>query len=312
MKKATGRRLPALANLLAMEATVRLGSLTEAGNELCLTQSTISKQLSELEAFVGVRLLSRAKGAVAATPAGAQYLLRLRKAIAEIEDATLEVQSGQGRGGRLNLSVPVSLGNIWLMPRLLQFAKQQPSIQLNLSTKIGPVDLRSSGADAAIMYCDGPGPGQYGLLIMPLELIAVCAPELVQPAGTLQDTLIRLPLLHQVAVLEAWPAFFSIVGLKAPRAFKGPRYSLLTMGLQAALNGIGVALLPLYVAGDDLRAGRLVRLSDKCYVAHKAYYFVCPDEAIDTPAISAFLHWMRDQIGASRSGPHANASSPHH
>ena len=139
MKNAAGRHLPAIANLLALEATVRLGSLTEAGNELYLTQSTISKQLSELESFVGVPLLTRAKGAVAATPAGTQYLLRVRRALAEIEDATLEVCAGQGRGGRLSLSVPVSLGNLWLLPRMLDFAKQNPDILLNLISKIGPV-----------------------------------------------------------------------------------------------------------------------------------------------------------------------------
>ena len=295
MRNATGRQLPALANLLALEATVRLASVTEAAHELCLTQSAITKQLNELEDFVGVPLLSRRKGAVAATPAGTQYLMRVRKAIAEIEDATLEVLNGQGKGGRLNLSVPISLGNIWLLPRLLQFAKQHPDIQINLSTKVGPVDLRLSGLDAAIMYCAGPPEGYFGLKVMPLELFPVCAPELVHPGESLEGTLARLPLLHQAAALEAWPSFYKAAGLDPPRVLKGPRYALLTMGLQSALSGLGVALLPDYVASDALQSGRLVQLSKVTYLAQKAYYFVCPQESIDAPVIAPFVQWLQRQ-----------------
>lgn len=296
MKNATGRRLPALTNLLALEATVRLSSVTDAAKELCVTQSAISKQLTELEDFLGVCLLSRRKGAVAATPAGAQYLIRVRKAITELEDATLEVSTGQGIGGRLNLSVPVTLGNTWLLPKLLQFAKQHPHLQTNLSTKVGPVDLRASGLDAAIMFCDGPGEGQYGFKVLPLKTFPVCAPELVQAGESLASTLARLPLLHQATGLEAWPSFFELTGLEAPRVLKGPRYALLTMGLQSALSGLGVALMPDFVAGEDIKSGRLVRLSETAYIARKAYYFVCHQESVKTPAIALLVDWLKAQI----------------
>jgi LysR family glycine cleavage system transcriptional activator len=296
MKNVAGRHLPAIANLLALEATVRLGSLTEAGNELYLTQSTISKQLSELEAFVGVPLLTRAKGAVAATPAGTQYLARLRRALTEIEDATLEVSSGQGRGGRLNLSVPVSLGNLWLLPRLLEFAKQQPDILLNLASKIGPVDLRASGLDAAVVCNTGPGVGEFGLRLMGLRMWPVCAPELLRPGEPLAETLERLPLLHLVTALEGWPSFCERMGTVTQQAFRGPRYTLLTMGLQAALNGLGIALLPDWVAGDELRAGRLAKVSESCFESRKAYHFICPQSLVDTPAVATLVQWLRAEV----------------
>jgi len=296
MKNAAGRHLPAIANLLALEATVRLGSLTEAGNELYLTQSTISKQLTELECFVGVPLLTRAKGAVAATPAGNQYLTRLRRALAEIEDATLEVSSGQGRGGRLNLSVPVSLGNLWLLPRMLDFAKRHPDILLNLISKIGPVDLRASRLDAAVVCNGGPAPGEYGLRLMGLRMMPVCAPDLLLEGEPLAQTLARVPLLHLVTALHAWPTFCDGAGIKTLQAFRGPRYTLLTMGLQAALSGLGIALLPEWVAGNELRAGRLAKVSPSFYQSEKAYYFICPQEQLATPAISTLVQWLRDEI----------------
>ncbi|MGK9841546.1 LysR family transcriptional regulator, partial [Salmonella enterica subsp. enterica] len=89
-------------------------------DELCLTQSAVSKQLTELENFLGVRLLDRRKGGAVATATGAEYLKRVTQVLNLLEEATLEVLTGRGSGGRLDLSVPVSLGNIWLLPRMLQ------------------------------------------------------------------------------------------------------------------------------------------------------------------------------------------------
>ncbi len=295
MKSTTGRHLPALANLIAFETTARTGSVTGAADELCLTQSAVSKQITELEAFLGERMLNRRKGAVAATPAGEEYLRSVRKALAILEEATLEVQSGRAAGGRLNLSVPVSLGNIWLLPRLLRFAKEQPQIQLNVTTKVGPVDLESTGLDAAIMYCAGPPPRHFALKVMPLVLYPVCAPELLSGGGTLARAVKRLPLLHQIAALEAWPAYLEQNGITLAHPDDGSRYGLLTMGLQAAVSGMGVALLPEYVAGEDIRAGRLLRLSDQPYVSPKAYYFVCLEEKRNSPAMQSFIAWLLEQ-----------------
>lgn len=303
MKSTTGRHLPALANLIALEATARTGSVTGAAEELCLTQSAVSKQITELEDFLGARMLNRRKGAVAATPAGVEYLSTVRKVLAMLEEATLEVQSGRAAGGRLNLSVPVSLGNIWLLPRLLRFAKEQPHIQLNVTTKVGPVDLESTALDAAIMYCAAPPPRHFALKVMPLELYPVCAPELLSGGGTLAWALKRIPLLHQNAALEAWPAYLNQMGMELVHPDDGPRYGLLTMGLQAAVGGMGVALLPDYVAGEDIKAGRLLRLAAEPYVSPKAYYFVCLEEKRGGPAMQTFIAWLQQQRASVRQAP---------
>lgn len=295
--------MPALANLIALETTARIGSVTGAAEELCLTQGAVSKQITELEDFLGARMLSRRKGAVAATPAGEEYLRSVRKALAMLEEATLEVQSGRAAGGRLNLSVPVSLGNIWLLPRLLRFAKEQPQIQLNVTTKVGPVDLENTGLDAAIMYCSGPPPRHFALKVIPLELYPVCAPELLPGGGTLAEALKRMPLLHQIAALEAWPSYLQQTGIRLAHPDDGPRYGLLTMGLQAAVSGMGIALLPDYVTTDDLKAGRLLRVASDPYVSPKAYYFICPEERRDGPAMQTFIRWLRQQTAGEPPGP---------
>jgi len=294
MKSTTCRHLPSLTNLTALEATARLGSVTEAAEELCLTQSAVSKQITQLEEFLGTRLLSRRKGAVMPTPVGEAYLKTVRQAMSLLEEATFEVQSGRAAGGRLDVSVPVSLGNIWLLPKLLEFAKAQPHIQLSVTTKVGPVDLENSSLDAAIMYCGGSFPRHYSFKVMPLELYPVCSPELVGDSD-FDDVLARAPLLHQMAALEAWPAYLQQLERKLPSSNDGPRYGLLTMGLQAAMGGMGVALLPNFVADDDIRAGRLMRLSTIPYVSPKSYYFVCLDDKRTNPAMQSFISWLHQQ-----------------
>ncbi|WP_454726505.1 MULTISPECIES: LysR substrate-binding domain-containing protein [Cupriavidus] len=310
MKSTSGRHLPALSNLVALEATARLGSVTAAAGELCLTQSAVSKQLTELEAYLGVAMLARRKGAVTVTQTGEQYLRTVRRLVAELEEATLDVMAGRGQGGRLDVSVPVSLGNIWLLPRLLRFAKAHPHVQVNVTTKVGPVDLQASGLDAAIMYCAGPREGQFGIKLMPLALFPVCAPELLSASGATPQSaeatagvLARLPLLHQTAALEAWPGYCAAAGLPVEGAMRGPRYALLTMGLQAALAGLGVALLPEYVAGEDLRAGRLVRLGETVYVSPRAYFFICLEEKRHSPVLRIFSDWLAAQVAGTADAP---------
>lgn len=309
MRSTSGRHLPALTHLVAFEATLRLASVTEAAEELCLTQSAVSKQLTELEDYLGLPMLKRRKGSVTPTQAGEQYLHAVRRVIADLEEATLEVMTGRGRGGRLDISVPVSLGNIWLLPRLLRFAKQHPQIQVNVTTKVGPVDLRASRLDAAIMYCGGPAEGHFGVKVMPLALFPVCVPELLQSGESGEAALQRLPLLHQTAALEAWTAYFQIIGMTPPRVLRGPRYALLTMGLQAALGGMGVALLPEYVTGEDLAAGRLVRLLPATYISPKAYYFVCLQEKCNSPAVQMFISWLLQETGVSAQDQASDADS---
>ncbi|MCP3019824.1 LysR substrate-binding domain-containing protein [Cupriavidus basilensis] len=298
MRSTNGRHLPALSHLVALEATVRLASVTGAADELCLTQSAVSKQLTELEEYLGVPMLTRRKGAVSPTQAGEQYLRAVRKVIAELEEATLEVLTSRGSGGRLDLRVPVSLGNIWLLPRLAGFAKAHPQIQVNVTAKAGTVDLRASGLDGAIQVCTGPPEGHVGVKVMPLALFPVCVPELLAQAESAQAALEHLPLLHQAEALEAWAGYFDVIGMAARRALRGPRYASLAMGLQAALSGMGIALLPDYVVREHLRAGRLVRLLDATYVSPKSYYFVCLEDKWHSPLVGVFLAWLLAEVAA--------------
>ncbi|ARP87286.1 LysR substrate-binding domain-containing protein [Bordetella genomosp. 9] len=299
MKHPNGKSIPSVTNLTAFEAVAAAGTITAAATALSLTQSAVSKQIAELQSFLGIRLFERSEGRLRPTPAGALYLQRVRPALAELEEATLEAQASaasRGVGGHLNLSVPATFGAMWLLPRLSSFALEHPQIVVNLSTKIGPVPLPSPTLDAAIMYVAGARDEALSYqAAWPLRVHPVCSPRLGGARDGAATLLKREPLLHQTSTPDAWLRYCRErwAGKITPRA--GPRYALLSMGLQAASAGLGIALLPDYVIADAVSRKDLRVLDDSPFQLGGAYMFVCPKQNRQSPAIAAFSAWLARQ-----------------
>jgi LysR family glycine cleavage system transcriptional activator len=228
MKRIGRRNLPAISNLLAFSTAARLGSITLAAREMSLTQSAVSKQLSELESFVGVKLLERTTSGIVPTIAGREYLRRITRIIADLDDATVDLMSTRGGGGELNLSVVPSFATFWLLPRLSEFTKSHPDITVNITTRTGTPDLNNEGFDAAIIT-NAEAPDKYASdLIMGIEAYPVCAPSLIagRHIASLAD-IFGLPLLHQSIFPDAWRDFLKTEGVDTAGHFGGPRYSIM-------------------------------------------------------------------------------------
>ncbi|VFR97884.1 Transcriptional regulator, LysR family [plant metagenome] len=302
MKRPNGKSIPSVTNLAAFDAVARAGTMTAAARALSLTQSAVSKQVAELQAFLGVPLLERQEGRLVPTRAGGRYLHRVRPALAELEEATLQAQASREAGeprGHLTLSVPATFGAMWLLPRLSSFARQHPQIVVNLSTKIGPVPLPSPTLDAAIMYVPGMrDPALWYQPILPLKVHPVCRPGLGGPRATLATLLETQAVLHQASTPEAWETYCEARGKGRLVARAGPRYALLSMGLEAAAAGLGVALLPDYVVADAVRRQALRRLDPEPFAIAGAYMFVCPRQHQHAPAIAAFSAWLAEEARA--------------
>ena len=144
-------RLPATAHLLALESAVRNGSISVAGRELCLTQSAVSKQLSQLEAQLGTQLVERTPTGVIPTPAGKRYLEQIAPLLVSLEDATVSLMTSRGREQELRLCVAPSFATFWLFPRLRDFQQRHPDILVHIATQQGMPDLAAAEIDAAIV-----------------------------------------------------------------------------------------------------------------------------------------------------------------
>lgn len=268
------RYLPSVASLLALEALDRLGTASAAAAELSLTQGAISRQLQVLEGQLGVALVARERQRLALTPAARDYVAEVRKALKILSDASLTLRANPS-GGTLNLAILPAFGMHWLAPRLARFAASHPEVTVNLSTRLRPFDFDGTAFDAAIHYGREDWPGVSFLKLMDEEIVAVASPELVPtPLREARDVL-ALPLLQldgRSGDWGRWLAHHGAPGLRPPAML----FDQFATMAQAAVHGMGVALLPTFLTGADLAAGRLVPVFGPPVRAHGAYYLVAP------------------------------------
>ena len=176
-----------------------------------------------------------------------------------------------------------------------------------------PTDFARENVDVAIRH--GPGPSWPGLrseLLFPQVVFPVCSPRLLEAGPPLRAPadLARFTLLHEDLWADSlgrlhvigWGAWLAAVGAGGVDASRGPRFAQTHMGLQAALAGQGVALADQVVAGEDLRAGRLVRPLPQEVAADSGYWFVCPEGAVDRPRVAAFRAWLLEEAARERGG----------
>lgn len=296
------RFLPSIPALQALEAVDRLGSATAAARELSLTQGAVSRQLKALETQLGIAILRRSGKRLRLTEPGAAYAAEIRGALNRIAEASLKLTANPG-GGAVNLAILPSFGMRWLVPRLPRFAAAHPDVTINMTTRIERFSFAMQLFDAAITYGDGMWPDTERLKLAGERLVAVARPALLDGAGIRTGAdLLRLPLLHIRSRPDAWARWFAARGVTAQMA-PGMVHDQFATIVQAALHGLGVALLPDYLVAQDLAAGRLVRALDNPREdaqedGQGAYWLVWPRERARDPALAAFRAWLAAEAGA--------------
>jgi LysR family transcriptional regulator, glycine cleavage system transcriptional activator len=295
-------RLPSTTALMCFEAAARLGSFTRAALELHLTQAAVSRQVLGLEARLRTPLFLRRREALQLTAAGRAYLDELLPALRSLERATQGILAHQGRGGAVTLSVASSLGNHWLIPRLPAFTRAHPDVMLNIATRVGPADFSAATIDASLEYGDGQRPGLACEFLMPLQVWPHASPAWVRQHGRhLGPDTPTQQLIHHRTAPELWPRWFAQAKLPCPATAQGPQHDLMSMALNAALVGLGVALLPAYMGDEAVAAGRLLRLSARSVVAERGYWLVLPPHAAQRAGVQALRTWLLVQAEAWRS-----------
>lgn len=290
------RFLPSIASLRALEALDRLGSATAVADELSLTQSAVSRQLQTLEAQMGVSLIVRDGRRMELTAPARAYASEVREALQQIAQASLRLRV-QPRGGTLDLAILPTFGMRWLVPRLADFARLHPEVTINMATRLAPFNFATQPFDAAIHYGNADWPGTDSMLLRTETVVAVCTPELAARRPLRQAADLRaLPLLHIETRPGAWSDWFNAHGV-AGDAPQGTVYDQFSTITQAALHGLGVALLPDYLAEQDLAAGRLVVAFGSPTRTRGSYYLVWPRSKAEDAALSLFRDWLATQTG---------------
>ncbi len=191
----------------------------------------------------------------------------------------------------------------WLLPRLAPFQEKHPDIDVRITTSTELVDFRSGNVDAAIRYGRGQWPGLRSDWLMAEHLFPVCSPDLLKGERALKrpEDLARFTLLHTASTGEEWRLWLTAAGLPAHISRSpGLTFDLAFMTLQAAIDGLGVAIGHTAYVADDIAKGRLVAPFEVTLPADAGYYFVTPQEKTETPKIAAFRAWLIASTQAAR------------
>ncbi|MCL4067344.1 LysR family transcriptional regulator [Pseudomonas sp. GX19020] len=296
------RYLPSIASLTALEALERLGTASAAAAELSLTQGAVSRQIQLLEGQLGAPLVTRERQRLVLTPAARDYVAEVRKAMKLLSDASLTLRANPS-GGTLHLSILPAFGMHWLAPRLAGFAAGHPEVTVNLSTRLRPFDFDGTSFDAAIHYGREDWPGVNYMKLMEEEVIALAAPSLITRPLTGAADLLALPLLQLESRMGDWGRWFGCHDLPGQRPPAMLFDQFATMA-QAAVHGMGVALLPTFLAAGDLAAGRLVPAWGGPVAASGAYYLVWPATRAERAPLTSFRRWLAAG-GGTGEGPGA-------
>lgn len=289
------RLLPSTSMLAAFDAAARAGSFSAAARELNLTQGAVSRQIRALEQQLGVKLFVRERQTVSLTDVGRTYAQEIEKALGAIRSASLNAVTDP-LGGVLNLAILPTFGTRWLIPRLPGFLREHPGITVNLFTKMSPFDIEQEGLHAAIHYGSPNWPAADCTYLMDEEVIPVCSPRFLgEHRLEKAEDFLSVPLLHITTRPDAWSEWFEFCGVSR-HAYQGMRFEQLSSAAQAAIAGLGAALLPTFLIRSELENRSLAPAIERPMKSRSAYHLAVPEGKTGYAPVSAFRGWLLQAV----------------
>ena len=282
------RRLPSLNGVRAFEAAARTGSFVAAAEELGVTPAAVSRLVRLLEDRLGVLLFDRHANRLAATAAGEAYRAGLTPLLDGLARLTAEVVA-RPASPALTVGVGPTFAIRWLIPRLATFMRAESGIEVRVATG-GPNVPFSEDWSCGIRSGGGEWPGFTSDRLVDADLLPVCTPAIADRLGRPED-LVRETLLRVSHAPDDWPDWATAAGLPGLRAM-GPVFEYYGQALQAAADGMGVAMGIRPYIDDDIAAGRLVAPFTILHPKRSGWWLVYRPERLRQPAFAAFRAWI--------------------
>jgi len=289
------RSLPFLNGVRAFEAAARAGGFVGAAAELCVTPAAVSRMVRLLEQRLGIALFERHANRLTLTAAGRAYHAGLTPILDALAGLTEQVTV---LGGRTVLTVGVgpTFATRWLIPRLAELRRREPEIEVRITTG-GAAAPFDEDWTCGIRLGDGAWPGLVATPLFAADLLPVCAPALAArlagPAALAGESLLRV-----AHAPEDWPRWLAAAGVAGVRA-SGPQFDFYGQALQAAADGVGVAMGIRPYVDDDLAAGRLIAPFPITLSKGKGWFLVHRPARADEPGFAAFRRWIVEAAGAA-------------
>ncbi len=286
--------------LKAFDASARCGGFTAAALELSVSPGAVSRHVSNLEEFFGTQLFERHHNEIQLTPAGTQYFGRIRPALDVIEDASRRiVESSNPR--QVHIISTTALGRDWLLPSLSDFMRDNPNVELDLSTRmalIEEINFDLDDMDIVIHYSLNDISSEHCHFLYETELQVVCSPDM--PGLEKESDLYNHTLLYSLHGLTIWRQWFDLAGIEPPTSSHALKFGDGSLAVQAAINGLGVALGESVCVENDIKAGRLISpFPHRLRTGNKFFMTVNPARTQRT-GVRAFSEWVQRQAAESR------------
>jgi LysR family transcriptional regulator, glycine cleavage system transcriptional activator len=294
------RLVPPLHLLRAFVATANLGTISAAAVALHLTQGAVSKQVLELEQWLGTGLFERVRKRLRLTPSGQRYLHKVEPLLQQLEAATLDLVSGPPDGGVLHLSVLPTFSAKWLIPRLPDFQKRHPKVLLQFMPYVHGYDFTKPDLDCAIRYGDGAWPGAVAQYLVGRHMTLIAPPRRSGdlPLKRAADV-VHHRLLQHVSVPQAWSdwcAAHRVAGINPHSGIQLDQYAVM---VRAVAAGMGIALVPTCLVEDELARGEVRAPLPPplgCHQAQAGYFLCYPENKAGLEPLVALRSWLEHTL----------------
>jgi len=293
------RHLPPLNALRAFEAAARCGTFTRAAQELCVTQGAVSRHVSGLEAWLGVKLFERGRHGIELTHPGHAYFGTARAALDQLDYGTRQVQAAPAKN-RLRIKLPPTFAIRWLVPRLARFHALHPLIDVQITTSHQRADFRREDVDVSIHSEPVPPEGTDHRRLFGETLVPVCSPALLATGPPLRrpGDLKRHVLLCSMNRPNDWPAWLAAAKAMHIDGNSGLKFENAALAYQAAMDKLGVMVAIEAFVSDDLSAGRLVAPLAPRVPTPGAYYLAHRPGDPALARVRAFETWILEEARA--------------
>jgi LysR family glycine cleavage system transcriptional activator len=290
------RRLPPLNSLRTFEAAARHLNFTNAAEELCVTQAAISHQIKALEGYLGAPLFIRSPRKLELTETGAKLLPVVQNALDTIGQMISTIRS-EDDVAPVSIAVAPSFAANWLLPRLDSLFQEHPKIELSLRHTNAPVDFTREPVDLAVTYGQGKWRGLLAQSILEIDFFPVCSPKILQGKKELvsANDLQHFTLLHD-SDHRSWTEWFALAGAADADPTRGTIIDDTNVLIQAAVDGLGVAMGSEPFVREHISAGRLVRPFETTLTTDYAYFAVCPREHLSRKEVRQVWDWLVRQV----------------
>lgn len=287
------RFLPTLSTLQAFEAAARQLSFTKAADDLGITQSAISRQIKNLEEFLGIQLFERYGSRIVLTDSGKAYAETIHTAIDKLEIASIDIVRGRRAEDALKIGTLPTFGSRWLTRYIDAFSRNFPNEHLEFTRTYNDVDFSNTNMDIAILRGDGSWPAAKSYPLFAEKIAVVSSPRLIAPGTRLDQTgFANYRLLQNASRSSLWLKWLRASDINYRGTLQGPRFDNTGMLINAAIAGYGLAVIPVCLIENELSEGKLHTPFGAPVPSGESYFVVYPERKAHSIAVKRFRDWV--------------------